>query len=431
MQIKRFKADTMARALKAIKAELGADAVILETRRLGNKGGVEVTAAYDQPAKPTKPVLAKLPAEMPPVVVDPPWVAEALKQREAGDRTATPVNHRPSAAETTRPVMATPPSAPMASAADNASFDEALAPIRADLASMGTQLQQMQPVTLDGLTALRSEMQRMQRLMGSLVAAHQVDELPEALRDSYARLLELGLPEPTAAELVQQLPDHNPELLTETIARRITVANPLQTGSDSTSRQARMMLVGPTGVGKTTTIAKLAAHYAIARNQKVALITLDTFRIGAVEQLARYAEIIGVPCRVAANRAELEEQLAHLSDADLVLIDTAGRSPRDPDHVDELMALGLDGIQVHLVLPATHTPGGLEEIVSAYAKLAPEAMILSKLDEARTLGAAVHTALSSRLELSYLTDGQRIPDDLHRASGMALANRLLVQDVTT
>jgi len=141
--------------------------------------------------------------------------------------------------------------------------------------------------------------------------------------------------------------------------------------------------------------------------------------------VATYARIIGVPSAVAADRAELAARLADFEGADLVLIDTAGRSPKDSGHVPALAAIRPEGVSVQLVLPATRSVADHAAILAAYAPLAPAALVLTKLDEAQGLGSALHTALTSSTPVSYLANGQRIPEDLHLASGARLAARFL------
>ncbi len=423
MQIKRFEAESVTRALKAVKAELGPDAVILETRKIGFKGGkgVQVTAAYEPPGgEPPRPALATLPAESPtdaPAtgVVDPPWAKKATTRAERGP-------YAPVSAASPAPASS-PAAGTLSSTAILEQVSSAIAPLREDLSQVRNRLNTLDDPTDNGeWVSMKNELSTLRTLVNELVVDRRVNDLSDDLQPLYLSLTGKGLPRDTATDLINALPDGDTERLVETIADRIPVAGPLL---GRNTRSARILFAGPTGVGKTTTIAKLAAHFAINEKRKVALITLDTFRIGAVEQLTTYADIIGVPSAVAADKIELKARLETFADFDLVLIDTAGRSPRDTAHIQALQALELDGIQVQLVLPATHSLSDLSASLESYRPLSPAALVITKLDEAEQLGATLHTTLSANIPVSYLTNGQRIPEDIHLASGARLATHFL------
>lgn len=406
MQIKRFEAETVSRALRAVKAELGPNAVILETRKiaLGGGKGVQVTAAFEATTPAAKPSpLVALPAEGPHTLVDPPWAKTATTRAE----------RNPNAANIPTPVATV-------SLAD---VTQAIAPLRDELSAFGDRLNGIGKPSSDGEWAtMRDEISDLKALVNNLVVDRRVAALPDTLRPLYLNLTSKGLPRDTAAELIANLPDGDPQRITETIADRIRISGPLTMAENGPTK---VLFAGPTGVGKTTTIAKLAAHFAINEQRKVALITLDTFRIGAVEQLTTYANIIGIPSAVAADNDALQAELATFSDMDMVLIDTAGRSPREPGHIDDLKALDLDGIAVQLVLPATLSLSDLSTTLAAYRSLAPTGLVLTKLDETNQLGAALHTVINADIPVSYLTNGQRIPEDLQLASGARLATQFL------
>jgi flagellar biosynthesis protein FlhF len=184
---------------------------------------------------------------------------------------------------------------------------------------------------------------------------------------------------------------------------------PLTAGSTG----AIVMLVGPTGAGKTTTIAKLAARAALIDGRRVSVVTLDNYRVGGVEQIRMFSELIGVPLQVAETSAEL----ANLLDPgnDLTLIDTAGRSPRDHAAIDEL-ARHIDGlgIEVHLVVPAGSSPSQIDELIRRYSALTPVRLLFTKLDEC---GAAAELALAparTRLPITWVTTGQAVPEDIEQ-----------------
>jgi flagellar biosynthesis protein FlhF len=179
-----------------------------------------------------------------------------------------------------------------------------------------------------------------------------------------------------------------------------------------------LALVGPTGVGKTTTIAKLAARWALRHGTEgVALVSLDHYRIGAREQLLTFARILGIPMHVAASGRELAAVLERLAGHRLVLIDTAGMSPRDERLAEQFLTLGAPGrrIRTLLALPANGEQAGLDQIVRSYSRVRPEAVVLTKLDEAASLGPALSVTVRHALPLAWLADGQRIPEDLSPA----------------
>ena len=200
------------------------------------------------------------------------------------------------------------------------------------------------------------------------------------------------------------------------LVRHLPVADPL--GGVSGVSGGIMAVVGPTGAGKTTTIAKLAARWCMHHgNQDLALVSTDGYRIGAREQLMTYSRILGVPMYAANTGMELARALERLKSKKLVLIDTAGMGPRDVRLTEQLAALQLGAARarVMLALPAQGEGHALEEIVQAFARLAPSACILTKVDEAASLGAVISTTLRHKLKIAYICDGQRVPEDLHPA----------------
>lgn len=186
-------------------------------------------------------------------------------------------------------------------------------------------------------------------------------------------------------------------------------------------------LIGPTGVGKTTTIAKLAANFAIKEGQRVALITADTYRIAAVEQLKTYSDIIGVPIEIVYSPDELKAALYRHRDKNLVLIDTAGRSPQSQYQLAELQSLlAVDPyIETHLVLSATTKYSDLLEIVNKFSVCSPQKILLTKVDEAGYLGTVLNLLYQFPTALSYVTTGQNVPDDIELANAHKLANLIL------
>jgi flagellar biosynthesis protein FlhF len=171
----------------------------------------------------------------------------------------------------------------------------------------------------------------------------------------------------------------------------------------------------------------LAALYALGEKKKVALLTIDTYRIAAVEQLRIFAKIIGIPLEVVMSAPELERSIALHRDKDVLLIDTAGRSQRDTVQMEELAAYFAHGKQaaVHLVLSATASLQNLTDTVERFRPLDPESVIFTKLDESNAFGSILNTALQAHLPLSYLTTGQRVPEDIEVATPERVVDLIL------
>jgi flagellar biosynthesis protein FlhF len=186
-------------------------------------------------------------------------------------------------------------------------------------------------------------------------------------------------------------------------------------------------LVGPTGVGKTTTIAKLAANLKLREKQRVGLITLDTYRIAAVDQLRKYADIIGSPLRVVASPEDLRDAVAAMSDCDFVLIDTAGRSPNDTMKINELrnFLAAVEPDEVHLVLSTTASQPCVELAIERFSAVRVDKILFTKLDEAAHVGVVLNVARKVNKALSYVTTGQDVPDDIEVGRGNRLAQLIL------
>lgn len=186
-------------------------------------------------------------------------------------------------------------------------------------------------------------------------------------------------------------------------------------------------LVGPTGVGKTTTTAKLAAMYALNRGNKVALITMDIFRVGAVEQLKTYSRIMGIPLGVASTPKELEKAVENYSDCDLILIDTAGRSHKDSEKLTEMRNFFADKIplEVYLCLSATTKDRELEEILNRFSMFQISKIVFTKIDESESFGNMINLLMKDNLQIAYFTTGQRVPEDIEVATPAKLAEMIL------
>lgn len=210
----------------------------------------------------------------------------------------------------------------------------------------------------------------------------------------------------------------------QAIEQSVAVGGPIRTQSGSCRVVA---LVGPTGVGKTTTLAKLAANFRLQEGLRVGVVTVDTYRTAAVEQLRTYAEIIDLPMEVVATPDEMRAAVTKLAALDLVLIDTAGRSPHDEARIDELRALLAEAApaETHLVLSTTATGRSLGESIERFGVVGPTSLLLTKLDEAPSLGHMAAPLVEASLPISYLTDGQSVPEDIRVAERTRLAAQLV------
>ena len=260
-------------------------------------------------------------------------------------------------------------------------------------------------------------------------------DLPEELFQLFTDLLDSDLNEDLARELVERVrtetkgsPGDDLSLVKARLARMIEaevrVSGPIQV---TPGRCRLVALVGPTGVGKTTTIAKLAANYRLKEKRRVGLITVDTYRIAAVEQLRTYADIIDLPMQVVSTPREMREAVGRMDNLDMILLDTAGRSPKDEVRIQELRAFltEADADEVHLVLSSVASARVLEQTAERFAAVGTTSLILTKLDEATGLGNILPLVRTSQLPLSYLTNGQNVPDDIEVAEAMRVARLIL------
>ena len=413
MQLKRYVARSMSEALSRVKADLGPDAVILNTRTIrrggvlgvGGRSTIEITATADAHlADVHRPARRDKPTASPPEITPGPAVADAV-----------PVGRR-----RVEPDVAT-----------------------ADARAMG------QPSTD---AALRREIEGIRAMVDELLLDHRRSrhpQVPAELLDYYTELIAQDVAAELASRIVQRLAERlsdeqkppSPhrlsgaaatardrrlrQLLIECVAEMIPPAAPLTL--TPVAGPTIVALVGPTGVGKTTTIAKLAANMTLRESRRVALITTDTYRIAAVEQLKTYAQILDVPLISVLSPGEMKKAVGRLADSDLILIDTAGRSQRDAGRLDELRQF-LDAAephQVHLVLAGNGREDAVRETIERFRPVGVNRLIFTKIDESLGFGILLNVLDAVDLQLSYLTTGQAVPADIEVGTAHRVANLVL------
>ena len=430
MLVKTFQAASMPEALRMVKAELGPDAMILSTKREATGGflGFFSTQVY------------RVTAAVDPVRKTPPPAAVAPVYREPAPRERT-------AREEMESSMLAPLARELKDLRDKV---EALTRREEDVRSEASEPQES-GINLKNIP--RSDLEEIKKLLlATLAKSHEGDakevQWPSVaddgtlMRQSGVDLLPDDSPlarelaaSGVSTELIRKIVDTLNTLpvqsanqtvkgrLGETLGRLIKFAGTLKLKKNSPRIIA---LVGPTGVGKTTTTAKLAAMYALNRGNKVALITMDIFRVGAVEQLKTYSRIMGIPLEVASTPKELEKAVEKHSACDLIFIDTAGRSHKDKEKLDEMKNFLEDKIQleVYLCLSATTKDRELEEILNRFRIFQVSKVVFTKIDECESFGNMVNLLMKDNLQIAYFTTGQRVPEDIEIATPAKLADMI-------
>ncbi len=445
MELKTFRAHTMADALAEVKKDLGRDAVILHTRTykvggllgVGAKNVVEITAS-DGANAPPNTHRPRAPRTAPTDPSDPLTNYEFQPERFAP--LTRPDHSRPRAQlpvepihrdppRPIRPVEVEPPPPRPVDYSKRLSLEEEIAGIKKMMAQV--------------LTHSRHAAVRARRDYGAPdsidVDSQALTGMPDLLFERYMRLIDQQLNAELAERIAGSVRDElTPQELAgesavnQTVLRYVaglisTTGQTPPPGRQPDGRPMTIALIGPTGVGKTTTVAKLAANYKIKHGQRVGLVTSDTYRIAAVEQLRTYANIIGLPLKVVLTPQEIVDACDALHECDVILIDTAGRSQNDAARVDELRRFieSAQPHEKHLVLSTTSNEQVLLAAAERFAKVGPEHIIFTKLDEAEHLGLLFNLANKVGLPLSFVTTGQEVPDDIELAQPDRLA-RLLV-----
>ncbi|HEV7300473.1 MAG TPA: flagellar biosynthesis protein FlhF [Tepidisphaeraceae bacterium] len=407
MNLQTFKAQTMAEALSQVKTAMGHDAVILHTRTfvtrqwlgLRRREMVEITAG---------------------------------KGLNVGERSARRAAQTPRVATTvgagtySRQTLLNGPAAVLATARAPET-----SPRQNFLDSPAAGNAAIHGITQDmgSLKAMVADLVKQTRAAGA-------PQVPEDLLEYYTQMVGNQVAEELAADVLktiqrQSRPEmlQNGEFVREKIAEQLEKLIPTSGGIRRTKTVGPhiVALIGPTGVGKTTTLAKLAANLKLRERHKVGLITLDTYRIAAVDQLRKYADIIGSPLRVVSTGDELREAIASMDDCEYILIDTAGRSPRDAMKLNELKGLlaVAEPDEVHLVLTATASADSVQMAITKFSEVRVDKIIFTKLDEAAHVGVVLNAVRKVNKGLSYITTGQDVPDDIEVGRGRRLAQMIL------
>jgi len=362
--IRKYQAKTISEALAMVRADLGRDAVIVQTRKVNRR------------------VLGMWGREMVEV-----WASDNPEL----ENLRRPQVSAPSAVVSTAPL------------------------------EQSSRIEQLES-EIQNLKAMIAQLAR----QGVAVVSDNAPSAPFTENRWTSLLKQAEVEETIARELCASLPE---ETLTESalasaIAERLSCAGPIALNE---GQPKVVMLVGPTGVGKTTTIAKLAAQYALLQKRRVGLVTIDTYRIAAVEQLRTYSQIIDVPIRVVYSAAELPTAVREFASLDLIFVDTAGRSQRNTMQVGELKACceRLKECEVHLVLSTTTKTRDLYDVLERFSVMPLHRVIWTKLDESTTFGNVLNVAMTKPLPISYVTTGQRVPEDVEVAEANKLASLIL------
>jgi len=389
VKIKRYLDKDMRHVLRRVREDQGPDAVILSNRRVDD--GIEVIAAIDYDEALVRHAMGVAPD------TDAQINSDVLAEIAEDDKA--------------------PPSKPAAEvvsaelARQKASFESALAAERTGKLGEEQSLKEMQ----SELSSMRGLLETQ---LSGLVWKDASRRFP--LRAQILRnLARLGLAPDIANMILDRLePTSDIKHLWSAPLTALAQALPV-VDDDLLQNGGTIALIGPTGVGKTTTIAKIAARFAMNNwSDDIALVSADSYRVGAKEHLSAFANIIGAKVYSASSFDELSETLSRLQDKKLVLIDTEGRSQRDRDLSSRLAAYGrnADRVRFYLTLSAATQEAALDETVREFRRVPLEGCIVTKIDEAAQLGCVMSALIRNDLPAAWFSDGQRIPDDLHSAA---------------
>ncbi|MDU0355683.1 flagellar biosynthesis protein FlhF [Paraglaciecola aquimarina] len=402
MKIRRFYGKDMRDVLKQVKDELGGDAVIMSNKK--HADGIEIVAAYDkEPDAQIKPSPKPASANGANAQVSTPTLSEIIGDTGPDSLKALLEKQSQAALKQTEPSRPSQPTqkshvaSPQPLIAASGQESLALKEMRQELSSLRNILQ----FQVSGL--IEQENNRKHPLHSYLVK----------------KLLQMGISNSLAEEVVAYAPESANEREAWLFLLKL-LANRLQTKPDDILSQAGVVaLMGPTGTGKTTTVAKLAAQAAQKYGpEQVAVVTIDNYRIGAFEQIATYGKIIGCNVKKAQNASELSDLLYQFRNKRLVLIDTAGFGQQDARLIKQLDTIKQNScvtIRKYLVMQANCQYRVMQQTIKEYRQVSLQGCILTKLDECYSLGEAISVAIENKLQVCYLTNGQKVPEDMQPA----------------
>ena len=456
MVVKKFYGATTRDALRQVRDELGPDALILSNRQVAG-GGFEIMAVAeaDVAVLTSMPEAASAPKPTPRATQNGVKLMQSAQREATSNRsiarayaisdedhdptlddlgTTAPLvirSQRPAAPLETRPAPApvvhdipqarpTPaprrPAAPVEKPLPTFDFEEQAPPAAPAMEQEAAQ-------------DIAREIRMLRGLLESQLAGMAWNELakhaPEKL-EVLRQLLTAGFCPALSRQLIDKMPsglaiDQGVNWVKAALKHNLSTPGPDQ---DIIARGGVYALIGPTGVGKTTTVAKLAARCALTHGpQSVALLTTDSYRIGAHDQLRIYGRILGVPVHDIKDETDLELTLSDLSDRHLILIDTVGMGQRDQRIGEQLALFNLDNIGTLLLLSANAQASTLDDVARRYRNSHLAGCILTKLDETMAFGGCLDVAIRHRLPLHFVTNGQRVPEDLHGANTGYLVDR--------
>ncbi|NNV01820.1 flagellar biosynthesis protein FlhF [Brevibacillus sp. MCWH] len=430
MRVKRYVVDSMPDALEKIRIDLGKDAIILNSKpiRTGGLFGlftkqrIEVVAAVDD--KGAERAASASPASQPDPSALPKTGSYAAKQ--AYQKAAT-VTAGQATAESEPPGI------------DTRLTHEATADSARQAASRPDHSQAKRAPSMAAAAdskQLADEVRDMRQVFDKLLVNGLSSQLPPAIQAVQAHLVRQEVAEEVTADIIRQVLLHGEPSAQWTeeeakraaariIAERVEQASPMPSRIESGVRYA--FFFGPTGVGKTTTIAKLAADSMLKDKRRIGFITADTYRIAAVEQLKTYANILNVPLEVIFSPKEIVQAMERLSGCDLIFVDTAGRNFRNDEYVQgirELLRHDADCLNF-LVLSLTAKYSDIKAIIRNFDDVPVSRVIFTKADETEAYGAMLNVAYETSLPFSYITTGQNVPDDIVAATPALVANMIM------
>lgn len=392
MKIKKYQAKTLREVLEIVRSDMGPNAVILRTEDLKKKG-VEVTAALDDTISTAKPAFPD------PSAVNSDSPKTYSRKGTVGDLKKASIS--------------------------NGDVEE----LKSEIHKLRDAVEKPDKAVED----LRKEVRELRRRLEGQ-PLENAGEIPEEFKKVATELLQQGVSVPIVRDIVADLimetdPDERSESVVREVCKKI-IAIKFPAGGEIRKREGRatiVLLVGPTGVGKSTTIAKIAGKLILEGKEAPGILSTDAYRMGAMEQMSAFAEAAAIQFESVFAPDEIDDALERLSNKKLILVDSAGRSYIHQEHMDELseIAKKVGADEVHLVLPANMDESGMEEVLKRFAPMGVNRLLFTKIDESVRKGCLLNVALSHGLPVSFMCDGQQIPDDLHIASGNSVASFIL------